>query len=77
MHVLSDSNSVRLLSRNVPAGQLAHGLAVADTSSAAASNVFPAGQTLHNLRPVASANVRFGHCLHWVLREKRRRSVCL
>ena len=68
-HSLSASVSLRLWSRYVPAGQLAQGLDVAETSSAP-SYLVPAWHNLHRVRPLVSAKVRFGQGLHCVLRER-------
>ena len=65
-HSLSVSVSLRLWSRYVPAGQLAQGMDVAETSSVP-SYFLPAWQTLHSARPLVSAKVRFGQGLHCVL----------
>ena len=65
-HSLSALVSVRLLSRYVPAGQLAQGFAVAVTSSAP-SYLVPAWQTLQRVRPLTSAKVQLGQGLHCVL----------
>ena len=62
---LSASVSVRLWSRKVPAGQLAHGLVVVAASSA--SYLVPGLQLSHCVEPLALANVLFGQDLHCVL----------
>ena len=65
-HSLSASVSLRLWSRYVPAGQLAQGMDVAETSSAP-SYLRPTWQTLHRTSPLVSAKVRFGQGSHCVL----------